>query len=71
MLEELHVLGVYMPAALVWAVMAGISAHLLRGLFQRWSWFNLLGHAGIFELALFALLWWGLAVGADVYFNHG
>ncbi|GLQ87895.1 DUF1656 domain-containing protein [Dyella flagellata] len=71
MLEELHVFGVYLPAALVWAVIAGVSAHMLRGLFQRWAWFKLFGPAGIFELALFALLWLGLTVGADAFFNQG
>ncbi|RDS82000.1 DUF1656 domain-containing protein [Dyella psychrodurans] len=71
MFEELHLFGVYLPAALVWAVIAGVMAHALRGLFQRWSWSSVFGHAGVWELALFALLWWGLTAGADVFFNYG
>lgn len=71
MLEELHVFGVYLPAALVWAVIAGVSAHLLRGLFQRWAWFNALGPAGVLETALFVLLWWGLTAGADAFTQAG
>ncbi|GLQ97819.1 DUF1656 domain-containing protein [Dyella mobilis] len=71
MFEELHVFGVYLPAALVWAVLAGITAHLLRGLLQRFSWSAVFGHPGVLELALFALLWWGLTVGADTFFYRG
>lgn len=69
MLEELRVFGVYVPAALVWAVLAGVSAHLLRGWLQRFSWSNVLGHPGVLEIALFVLLWWGLAAGADTFFR--
>lgn len=71
MLEEVHVFGVYVPAALLWAVIAGVSAHMLRGLFQRWAWFKLFGPAGVWELALFALLWLGLTLGADAFLSQG
>lgn len=65
MIEELHIFGIYMPAALVWAVIAGILAYLLRNLLQRLPLRHLLWHPGLLELALFASLWWGLAVLAD------
>lgn len=71
MLEEMHVFGVFLPAALVWAVVAGVLAHLLRGLWQRVSWSGVFGHAGVWELAWFALLWWALTVGADRFFHYG
>ncbi|MBE1162270.1 DUF1656 domain-containing protein [Dyella acidiphila] len=71
MLEELHVFGVYLPAALVWAVLAGVLAHLLRRLWQRLPWSSALGHAGIWELAWFVLLWWGLTAAADSFFHYG
>lgn len=71
MLDELHLFGVYMPAALVWAVAAGLLAHFLRNLLQRQSWFVVFGHPGVLELAFFALLWWGMTVGADALFHYG
>ena len=71
MLEELHLFGVYMPAALAWAVVAGVIAHLLRNLLQRFPWSRHLGHPGVLEIAFFALLWWGLTMGADALFHHG
>ncbi|GGA42249.1 DUF1656 domain-containing protein [Dyella nitratireducens] len=71
MLEELHVFGVYLPSALVWAVVAGVLAHLLRGWWQRVPGSGVFGHAGVWELALFALLWWLLTIGADRFFHYG
>jgi len=65
MIEELHLFGIYIPAALVWAVMAGILAYFLRNLLQRLPLYRLLWHPGILELALFATLWWFLTFLAD------
>ena len=65
MIDELHLFGVYLPAGLVWAVLAGILAYLLRNLLQRLSLHRVLWQPGLVELALFAALWWGLTVLAD------
>lgn len=65
MIEELHVFGVYMPSALVWAILAGILAYSLRNLLQRFRLSRLLWHSGILELALFATLWLALTFLAD------
>ncbi|GLQ49882.1 DUF1656 domain-containing protein [Dyella flava] len=71
MLEELHIVGVYMPAALVWAVLAGIAAHVICSYLRRFRWFVLFGHPGIFELALLSALWWLITILADMYPQHG
>ncbi|MCW1383786.1 DUF1656 domain-containing protein [Novosphingobium sp. KCTC 2891] len=65
MIEELHLFGIYMPAALVWASIAGLLAYWLRNLLQHIPHYELLWHPGVLELALFALLWWGLTLLAD------
>ncbi|KPH67003.1 MULTISPECIES: DUF1656 domain-containing protein [unclassified Novosphingobium] len=65
MIEELNVLGVYMPAALVWGVLAAVLVYLARGLLQRLPAYRLLWHPSLLELALFILLWWGLSALAD------
>jgi hypothetical protein len=65
MIEELHVFGVYMPAALVWAVMAVMLTFLLRGLLLRLPLHRILWHPALLELALFLLIWLGLATLAD------
>jgi hypothetical protein len=69
MIEEIHVLGVYMPAALVWGVLAAVLVYLLRIPLQRWPLYRLLWHPSLLELALFVLLWWGLSVLADASFT--
>ena len=65
MIEELHLFGIYLPAALVWAVVAGTLAWLLRNLLQRTPLPRLVWQPGLMELALFALLWWGISKLAD------
>ncbi len=65
MIEELNVLGVYMPAALAWGVLAAVLVYLTRGFLQRLPVYRLLWHPSLLELALFILLWWGLSALAD------
>lgn len=70
MIEEVAILGVYMPAALVWATIAALLAYGLRDLLQRLPIYNILWHPSLLELALFATLWWGLTVLADKFLVH-
>lgn len=65
MIEELHFFGVYMPAALVWAVLAVILTFLLRGLLLPLPLHRILWHPALLELALFLLIWLGLGTLAD------
>lgn len=65
MIEEVHLWGVYMPAALAWGVLAAVLVHALRALLRRLPLERLLWHPSLAELALFFLLWWGLGALAD------
>jgi hypothetical protein len=65
MIEELHVFGIYMPAALVWAVLAGLIVYGVRNLVLRLPLHELLWHPGLIELALFVWAWWGLTYCGD------
>jgi hypothetical protein len=65
MIEEIHVFGVYLPSALVWAVLAVLLTFLLRGLLLRLPLHRLLWHPALLEVALFLLIWWGLSLLAD------
>jgi hypothetical protein len=67
MVEELHLFGVYMPAALLWAVLAAVVTFLLRGLLQRLPLHRILWHPALLEVALFVLMWRGLAWLADSF----
>lgn len=65
MIEELHILGVYVPAALAWGVLAAVLVYVLRSPLQRLPMDRFLWHPSLIELALFVLLWWGLSAFAD------
>lgn len=67
MIEEIHLLGVYMPAALVWGVLATVIVYALRTPLQRLPMYRLLWHPSLLELALFVLVWWGLSALADTF----
>lgn len=67
MIEEIHLLGVYIPAALVWAAAAAVAVYLLRVPLQRLPVEQVLWHPGLFELLLFVLIWWGLGALADTF----
>ena len=71
MIEEIAILGVYAPAALVWAVLSALLTWQLRPLVQRlpltrWVW-----HAGLIDFVLFIGLWWGFAALADAWLPNG
>jgi len=65
MIEEINILGVYMPAALAWGVLAAVLVYLLRIPLQRLPVYRMLWHPSLLELAVFVLLWWGLGALAD------
>lgn len=69
MIEEIHLFGVYMPAALVWGVLAAVLVYLLRDVVQRLPGSALLWHPSLLDLALFVVLWWGLGASADAFFT--
>lgn len=66
MIEEIHLFGLYLPTALATAIAAALITWPVSSLMrhrtwgQRWLW-----QPGLLDLALFAGLWWGLALAAD------
>jgi protein AaeX len=71
MVEEIHIFGVYFPAGLVWAVVALIVTSLLRGPLLRLPLHAILWQPALIELAIFLLLWWGIARLADAFLPRG
>ena len=67
MIEEIHILGVYMPAALVWAVLAVVLVYLMRMPVQRLPLYRLLWPPSLLEFALFILFWWALSALGDAF----
>jgi hypothetical protein len=62
---EISLFGVFAPSALVWAIGAGLLIAFLRNLLQRTGLYRLVWHPGLFDLALFVLIWSGIAALAD------
>lgn len=71
MIDELHIFGIYVPAALCWAVIAAVCTFLLRPLLLRLPLWRVLWHPALLELMLFLLFWWGLTLLADGFLPHG
>jgi protein AaeX len=71
MIEEINVLGVFMPAALLWAVAALVMTSLCGRLLRRVPLRSLVLRPALIDLAIFFLTWWGIASLADASFSHG
>lgn len=69
MIEELNLFDVYVPAALMWAVLAAALAPMLQALLRRHV-SAVLPRAGLVDLGLFFILWWAIASAAD-HWLHG
>lgn len=71
MIEELRLDGVYLPAALGWALLALLLTLLVRQLTRRWALRRWLWQPELLELACFFCFWWGIAVLADALLPDG
>lgn len=65
MIEEVQIFGVYVPAALAWAVLAAILVYYTRLLLRRLPLNRFNWHPGLLDFALFAVFWWSLSKLAD------
>lgn len=71
MIEEIRIFGVYLPAGLLWAGIAMIVTFLVRDWVHRLPLHWLIWQPALIELAIFVLLWWGIASLADAYLPPG
>jgi protein-S-isoprenylcysteine O-methyltransferase Ste14 len=65
MIGELHILGLYAPAALVSALVGGLLMLAARQVLLRLGLYRWVWHPGLFDLALYLLLWTAAAAGLD------
>jgi hypothetical protein len=71
MIEEIRIFGVYMPAGLVWAVLSMILTFFARDCLYWLPLHRIVWQPALVELAIFVLLWWGIASLADAYLLPG
>lgn len=65
MIEEVHLFGIYMPAALAWAVLAALLTWPVSSRLRQLPIGRFLWQPSLLDLALFAVLWLGLSIAAD------
>jgi hypothetical protein len=65
MIGEIQFFGLLAPASLVSAAIAGVLIFLLRRALARTGIYRLIWHPGLFDLALYVLLWGGVALLID------
>jgi hypothetical protein len=61
MIGELSLGGVFIPALMVWAVVALAVSLPLRFLLNRVGAYRFIWHRGLFDIALVLLLWGGVS----------
>ena len=57
MIGEIDVAGVFIPAILVWAVASMVVGLVVRQILAATGFYRLVWHRGLFDLALFFILW--------------
>jgi protein AaeX len=58
---ELNLFGLFAPASLVSAIAAGLAILIVRRLLAQTGFYRLVWHPGLFDLALYVVLWGGAA----------
>jgi protein AaeX len=61
---EINTFGVFMPIALVTGVSAFVATFIMRRVLQASNAYDLIWHAGLFDVAMFVVLWWLIALAA-------
>jgi hypothetical protein len=57
MIGEIHILGLYAPAPLVSIIAAGLLISVARQILMHLGVYRHVWHPGLFDLALFVILW--------------
>jgi undecaprenyl pyrophosphate phosphatase UppP len=63
--EEIDLHGVFVSGLLVWAVVAYVVTALLTRLFARLRLYRLVWHRALFDIAVYVIVWGGVAMGAS------
>lgn len=66
---ELDIYGVFVPALLLWLVVAYALSALLRPILHRAGVYRLVSHPALFELALYVCLLGGLVYVSSEYLS--
>jgi hypothetical protein len=67
MIGEFAVAGVFVPALLIWALVAMAVGAVARRVLRLIGFYRLVWHRGLFDLALFFILWALVAAAVNRY----
>ena len=56
-MQEINIHGVFVPAALVWAMVAFAVCSLLARVLSRSGFYNFVWHRSLFDVSLFVIVW--------------
>jgi hypothetical protein len=71
MVGEFNFAGVFVPALLVWAMVAIGASMFVRSILRLVGFYRLVWHRGLFDLALLAILWGSVTALADRFDQFG
>lgn len=58
MIEEVDIGGVFLPALLLTAIGAFVATLIAKRLLRSLNLYRFVWHAGLFDTAMFLVLWW-------------
>jgi hypothetical protein len=67
MIGEFDVAGVFIPAIVIWAIVSMALGLIVRRILTATRFYALVWHRGLFDLALFFILWSAVAFLANRY----
>jgi hypothetical protein len=67
MIGELNIYGVFVPALLVWALVALLGSVLLRRVLRLAGFYRLVWHPALFDVAIFVVLLGGVVSLASIW----
>ncbi|HTJ64452.1 MAG TPA: DUF1656 domain-containing protein [Alphaproteobacteria bacterium] len=71
MVGEFNFAGVFVPALLVWVLVAVGISMFIRSILRLVGFYRLVWHRGLFDLALLAILWASVTALADSFNQFG
>jgi hypothetical protein len=61
MIGEMDIAGVFIPRFLLTAIIGLACTQLLRAVLRPAGFYRFVWHAGLFDVAMFVVLWWATA----------
>ena len=71
MIGEVDIAGVFLPALLLTGIGAFVATFVAKRLLRRLDLYRFIWHAGLFDTAMFVVLWWLVTAVTSELSPHG